>query len=82
MAHYMRQAICTKYHGPTNYRGSRVTASAQAGRLTISWDDALDVDANHAKAAEAFRAKLGWSGTLRGGALPKGDGYCFVLCDD
>lgn len=74
-----RQAIVTKYHGPSNSRGSRVTAKAQAGSVTVSWDHALNSDANHAKAAEALAEKYGWSGTLAGGALPSGDGYCFVF---
>ena len=38
----MFQAIQTTYHGPTNMRGSRVSARAEAGRVTLEWDDAYD----------------------------------------
>lgn len=31
----MKQAIVTKFLGPTNYRGSRVKATCQAGSVTI-----------------------------------------------
>jgi hypothetical protein len=34
-----RQAIETKYIGPTNTRGAKVKASCYAGSLTIDWDD-------------------------------------------
>lgn len=57
----MLQAIVTKYHGPTNSRGSRITASAFAGRVTVHYDHALNPDQNHAKAAEALVRKLGWT---------------------
>lgn len=40
----MRQAITTKYIGPTKHRGSRVVARAQAGEVTLAWDDALDIE--------------------------------------
>lgn len=77
----MRQAIVTKYLGPTDHRGSRVLVKAQAGKLTIPWDDGLDVYENHLKAATAFAWKYGWlaSGEIHGGALPSGTGYCFVI---
>ncbi len=84
----MRQAIVTKYLGPTNHRGSRVKATAQAGSMVYSWDDALDADENHAKAATAYAESKEWlwknaDGTpsmrLVGGAMPDGSGYCFVL---
>lgn len=72
------QAITTKFLGPTNCRGSRVKASAQAGSLTLSWDDALDIDDNHAAAAIALANKLGWGGQWVGGGLPGGEGNCYV----
>jgi hypothetical protein len=74
----MRQAITTKYLGPTNFRGSRIKATAQAGSVTVSWDDALDVVANHTKAAEALADKYGWTGRFHGGANDT-DGYVFVI---
>ncbi len=77
----MRQAIVTKYLGPTNFRGSRVKASAQAGSVTVSWDDALDSDANHTRAAEALANKFGWPGAFCAGGSPDGKGNVYVICE-
>lgn len=77
----MRQAIVTKYLGPTNARGSRVKATCQAGSVTLSWDDALDSEANHHAAAQALARKLGWSGRLIGGGLPDGTGNAYVFAE-
>jgi hypothetical protein len=56
----MPQAITTKYHPPTNTRGSRISAQCDAGRLSLPWDDALDSDGNHRAAAAALIKRLGW----------------------
>jgi len=77
----MRQAITTKYIGPTDHRGSRVKATAQAGSIVVGWDDALDSDDNHTAAARALARKYGWSGLLVGGGAPDGRGNCYVLLD-
>lgn len=82
----MRQAITTKFLGPTNVRGSRVKATAAAGSITVHWDHALNVDQNHAKAAEALVRKLGWTseraegyaGLWVAGGLPSEEGNVFV----
>lgn len=77
------QAITTKFLGPTNFRGSRVKATCQAGSLTVSWDHALDSEANHDVAARMLAEKLGWVaphyGRLVGGGLPDGRGNCYVF---
>jgi hypothetical protein len=76
------QAITTKYLPPTNRRISRVKAQCEAGAIVLNWDNALNVDENHAAAANALRDKLGWNsnnyGQLIGGAMV-GGGYCFVF---
>jgi len=72
------QAITTKYLGATDFHGSRVKAKAQAGSVTVPWDDALDVEDNHKQAADRLRFKLGWAGTWACGALPDDTGYAFV----
>ena len=77
----MRQAITTKWFGPSNVKGSRVKASAEAGSITLHWDHALNVDQNHAKAAMALANKLGWGGKWVGGGMA-GSGYAFTLADD
>jgi hypothetical protein len=80
----MYQAIITKWLGPTNFKPGRIKATADAGSLTMSWDHGLNADANHRKAAEALRNKLGWNtefyGTLEGGGLPGNTGCAFVFC--
>lgn len=71
-------AILTKFHGPTNYRGSRVTAKTTAGhRVTLSWDHALDVADNHRAAAVALCTKMNWDGTLVEGGTDIGYVYTF-----
>lgn len=57
----MFQAIQTKFIPCTNSRQSRVKAWAEAGSIVLSWDDALNVEENHARAANALCAKLGWN---------------------
>lgn len=72
---YARQAIETKYHGPTNTRGSRISARAGAGRIFVPYDHALDIYENHAAAARAFADRFQWGSEWVGGATA--DGYCF-----
>lgn len=74
----MRQAIVTKYLGPTDSRDPRIKARAQAGSTVVDWDDALSIEANHAAAARALAVKFDWRGGFVGGAMPDGSGYCFV----
>ena len=66
------QAIETKYTGPTDSRGSRITARAQAGRISVPYDHALDFDENHDAAARALVVKLGWLGSWVGAQAPDG----------
>jgi hypothetical protein len=80
----MFQAIVTKYHGPTNYKGSRISARAEAGRIVVPYDHALNISDNHKAAAQALAERLGWVmhkgyPPLAGGALPANAGYCFVM---
>jgi hypothetical protein len=56
-----RQAITTKYHGPTDARGSRVSAKAEPGQRFYSWDYALDAAGNHAVAAQQYAQEFGWT---------------------
>lgn len=74
----MRQAITTKYFGPTSVRGPRVKATCQAGSKTISWNHRLNSDENHIVAAQALASHFGWHGRWVGGA-DSASGYCFVL---
>lgn len=75
----MYQAIITKYLGPTNTRGSRISAKAAAGRVSVPYDHALNIEGNHTAAAQALADKMGWKGALVGGGVPDGSGYAFVF---
>lgn len=73
-----RQAITTKFLGPTNYRGARIKATCWADSVTVPYDHALNRDANHDPAAAALIAKLGWNGDYIGGGSPCGRGNVYV----
>lgn len=74
-------AICTKYHGPTNSRGSRISANANGHRATVPYDYALGPEGNHAAAAVALCRKMKWRGELVSGGLGTGAGYVFCFAD-
>lgn len=76
------QAITTKYIGPSNTKGSRIKATAAAGSITIHYDDSLNSERAHAKAAEALANKFKWKGSYYQGGMPNDSGYCFVHCED
>jgi hypothetical protein len=67
------QAITVKFLGPTNSRGSRLKATAQAGSVTLERDHALNVNADYARVALALCNRFGWTGDYCGGFLPNGD---------
>ena len=78
------QAITTRFHGPSaSGRGSRISATAEAGRVYVECDDALSIPQNHAAAARKLAHKFGWlayndfamggtGGTFVFVAVPKG----------
>lgn len=74
------QAIQIHYLGPTNTKGSRLKATAQAGSVTIPYPYEVNNEAAYRKAAEALCDKLKWAGKLGGGQLPNGD-YVFTFCN-
>jgi hypothetical protein len=76
MAVYARQAIETRYLGPTNHRGSRVVATYDGGNTYTEWNDVLDVLPNHTAAAQRLAEKLGWPGPFHVGGTKRG--YVFV----
>jgi hypothetical protein len=76
----MRQAIHVKYLGPTNRRGARLKASAQAGSRTYGRDYASNGAQDAERCAKLFAAHWGWEGALIGGALPDGS-YVFVFSE-
>jgi hypothetical protein len=80
----MRQAIVTKYLGPTNIKGARIKATCDAKTIIHDWNHALNTEWNHRQAATKLAIDLGWleKNGLAGGALPKNAGYCFVLVEE
>lgn len=76
-----RQAIVTRYHGPGNVRGSRITAKCAGGKVTVPYDYELDARGNHQLAAATLAAKLGWTGRMVGGETPDARGSVFVFVD-
>jgi len=87
-------AITTKYHGPTNTRGSRISATVQDGsgwkkRVSVAYDHSLPATGDDVfrKAANALCEKLTamgmtWSNpdNLISGTIP--NGYVFVFTPD
>jgi len=63
------QTIRTRYHGPTNSKGSRFSAQCEGGRVYMPYNYALDAAGNHKAAAQLLIAKLGWPGEYAGGCF-------------
>lgn len=80
-------SIRTKYHGPTNVRGSRVSATVDdhgpRRSITLSWDNSLGSQENHDFVARALIRRLGWD--LQTGHWYRGGtaaGYVYVKAVD
>jgi hypothetical protein len=74
------KAIKTKYIGPTNYLGSRCKASdGDRNSITLSWDDSLNSDEMHEKAAYALCNKMKRKCKLAGGGFK--DCMVWVMID-
>lgn len=72
------QAIITKYHGPTDTRGSRISATCASGKTSIPYPYHLEGIAAHADAARELCEKLGLVGRFTSGHLPDGR-YVFTF---
>lgn len=73
------KAIVTKYHGPGNTRGSRISASDEDGNLvSIPYPYDLSGEAVYRAAADALCAKMGWTGEMVGGGIKGGYAFVFV----
>jgi hypothetical protein len=75
------QAIRTRYHGPTNIRGARISAQCEAGKIFVGYHHALDLDDNHATAASELIRRLGWAGHYHGGSFGGDHYWVRVLAD-
>jgi len=72
MRRVVRQAIMTKYHGPTDTKPAYIMASCDAGKIKIDWDCNLNIECNHRVAAAALAHKFGW---LDNGEIMLNGGY-------
>ncbi len=73
------KAIMTKYHGPTNSRGSRIKAIDLDGNsVYLSFDPEWNHDTAHREAAKALCRKMRWTGTLAQGSIKGGEVFVFV----
>jgi len=86
------QAILTKYHGPSNTRGSYMSAKCEALSIRVSYDDALNLDENHVAACDELCRRMDeqsakkygstmpgtWSKPKASGQLPTGE-YAHVF---
>ena len=65
------RVLITRYHGPTNTRGPRVSARVPSGRrVTLGWDYASSIEENHDRVATKLAAILGWDPPTMAGNLP------------
>lgn len=71
-----KQTINTKYIGPRNVKGSRVSARTSGGkRIILDWDDTLGSAKNHERAMCQLASNLNWdysqavAGTLKDGSI-------------
>jgi len=74
------KAIETKYLGPTNTKGTRISVKAEGLKSKqYSWDYRLGVYDNYLQAATNYANELGWinDSVLVGGSTP--NGYTFVM---
>ena len=63
--------LTTRYSGPTDTRGSRITAKGAGRQLSVPYDYALGVVDNHAAAAQALAQVLGCTGTVHAVRAPR-----------
>lgn len=75
------KAITTKYHGATDTRGARISASDLDGnRATVAYRHDLNGEEVHRQAVIALCTRLSWSGRLAHGSIAHGN-YVYVWLD-
>ncbi len=72
------QAIETKYLGPTNTKGARIKASAEAGNVTVPFEYGPGTDGAHDLALIALVTKLEWWGVWARGGKADSTGNVYV----
>ena len=77
------KAIETTFHGPTNTRGSRITASDSDGnRATVPYEYVSRGEEAHRAAAVALCRKMGWGGCDRLISGGTKRGFVFVFAPE
>lgn len=51
--------IRTRYQGPTDWKGSRITATTKGRRLSVPWRYELSTGENHQRAARLLAERIG-----------------------
>lgn len=64
-------AITTKHHGPTDTKGSRITARLNTSRVTVAYRHDLSENENHQRAAKILAERV-QRGTWVGGVTSTG----------
>ena len=76
------KAIITRYHGPTDHRGARISATTEgAGRVYEDYDHALDGEKLHFEAVKKLCKQLDWHGIFVAGGTPDERGYAWVFVE-
>jgi len=79
MENFEMQTIETKYVGATNYKGSRIIATASGNdiKVSIPYDSGQTDENMHMTAAIALCNKIGWEGKMIGGHSKHGMVWVF-----
>jgi hypothetical protein len=72
------KAITTKYHGCTDTRGSRISATDGDNRVSIPYPHELNTEEAHKLAAQTLCKKLGWDYQFITGGTKEGYVHVFV----
>ena len=77
------KAIITQYHGPSNTKGSRVTASDSDGnRISVEVENHKCVHDAHVEAVLKLCRKMDWNGCLVEGSLGKSNVWVWLQSPD
>lgn len=74
-------AITTKYHGPTDTKGSRITARLNKARVTVTYRHDLGENENHQRAAKILAERV-QRGTWIGGVTSTGGVWVMTAAEN
>lgn len=68
------KALVTRYHGPTNTKGARISVRAEGCKpVFYSFDYAAKDEGGRFDAAQSYADAMGWGKVISRGAMPNGD---------